>query len=159
MSIVKDLKNAQTKIAALQSDIAEAIEARDNAAAETARVTAELTEKLTAHESTIDALKAEIAAATEEHAAAIAERDETLEALTGERDGIQAECAKLKRALADPAFAHAAATGDTPIEGAGEPGETKTKDQLLAEYDQIEDAQARAEFRKTHAVALGLSKS
>jgi chromosome segregation ATPase len=151
MSIVKDLKNAQTKIEAMQGELAGAFEERDNAKAETERVRAEVTEKLTAHEATIDTLKAEAVAAVQAHEAAIAEIQGKVDGLAEERDAITAECEKLQRALADPAFVAAGAQGEKPVDGGGDASDGKT---LTEQLNAITDPTERAKFYKANRAAI-----
>lgn len=73
----------------------------------------------------------------------------------------QAELATAKQALANPAFADAARKGSA---GAGHDGGVagsevacpQTKAEAMKQYNALESAAARAQFRKQHAKLLGI---
>ena len=84
-----------------------------------------------------------------------------LTAVRAELDVATGELAKAKGALRDPAMAAAALTESEAVPAGAEGGQSKSRAQLEAEYAAIdgasrEGAQARADFRAKHKVALGL---
>ena len=103
-----------------------------------------------------------------DHAAALAaiatERDTAKADATtkaAELDASKGEVAKLTGQLRDPAFKVAQITESQTVPAGAEGGQIKTRAQLNADYDKIpgdtvEGAKARAAFRETHKVALGL---
>ena len=115
-----------------------------------------------------DNLTAATAKLVDEHAAALAavvtERDaakEAAAAVAKELDAAKGEVAKLTGQLRDPAFKAASITESQTVPAGAEGGQIKTRAQLEAEYaaipgESIEGAKARATFRETHKVALGL---
>jgi hypothetical protein len=115
-----------------------------------------------------DNLTAATAKLVDEHAAALAaivverEKEQALAAAVAkELDASKGEVAKLAGQLRDPAFRAAIITESQTVPAGAEGGQTKTRAQLEAEYaaipgESIEGAKARATFRETHKVALGL---
>lgn len=115
-----------------------------------------------------DNLIAATAKLVDEHAAALAAVNAEVEKLTAsdkakatELDSVRGEVAKLTGQLRDPAFKAANIKESQTVPAGAEGGQTKTRAQLNAEYaaipgDTIEGATARAAFRDTHKVALGL---
>ena len=157
------------------STIVEDLAAAKALVEESGKTIAEQAAELTAAKASIVALTVErdnLTAATaklvDEHAAALAAsldaRDKTAaiaEAAQKRAEALEAEVAKLTGQLRDPAFKAAAITESQTVPAGAEGGQIKTRAQLNAEYDQIpgdtvEGAKARAAFRETHKVALGL---
>ncbi len=158
MSIVKDLKNAETKIESLMADLAGRDARIAELTAELENVVATVGEKDKALETTA----AELNAKAEKAIADMQERDEKITAMETERAEIEAQLESLKAAVAqDTALAHAAA-GTQPVPDGGEGGEVKTKAQLESEYaaikgaDHRETARLKQEFRNQYRKELGL---
>jgi chromosome segregation ATPase len=156
MSIVKELKNAETKIAALQNELAEAQGA-------VAAVVAEKDLAIEALNAEIDGIKKQAVELSEAKAAVeavVAERDTQVTALEAEKADISAQVEKLQKAIeSNPAFAAAAAPGNAPVNDGGQAGSDapKTQAEWLKEYAKIEDPKQQAAFRKEHFAELGLS--
>ena len=112
-----------------------------------------------------DTLKVALAAEqtkTAESAEAMKGAQAALTAKQTELDATKADLDKARAALANPAFAAAAAVGSDPKavvpEGGAASGKAeKTQAEWLAEYEKIEDAKLRAEFREKHAKELGIA--
>jgi chromosome segregation ATPase len=154
MSIVKELKSAETKIEALQAEKDAAIAQVEQLKTERDASIAEIQAKLTAADGVIAGLTATVA----ERDLAIVEKDKAIEALNGEKVAIEAECQKVKQILERPEFADALAVGQKAIDDGGEAGsqQVKTQDQWLQEYAKIEDPAERTAFRNAHRKELGL---
>jgi len=156
-TIVEDLAAAK----ALVDESGKTISAQ---AAELAAVKESLT-AITAERDNLTAAAVKLVA---DHAAALAaiatERDTAkadATAKAAELDAVKGEVAKLTGQLRDPAFRAASITESQTVPAGAEGGQIKTRAQLNAEYDKIpsdtiEGAKARAAFRETHKVALGL---
>ena len=153
MSIVKELKNAEVKIEALQAERDEAVAKVEAMKAEQDASVAELVAKITAFDEVVSGLNATIV----EKDAMIADKDQSIEALNVEKAAITDERDKAQKVLERPEFADLFA-GQKAIEDGGEAGnqQVKTQAELLEEYGAIEDAGERAAFRDAHRKELGL---
>lgn len=152
MSLLKQLKDAESQIAALQGQVAEAHELID---AQTKSHAEETAQSVASIQKLMDG-EAKLAADLEKartEATATAEKITTLET---ERAQVAEQVAKMEQALADPSFLAAGAQGAPPVAGSGEPKETMTRDQANAAYAKITDPGERDKFRSEHKTELGL---
>lgn len=152
-TVAKQLETALARIAELDAAAQASAKALADAQAEVKALTV-------ANGNLQEAAQASAKALTEAKAA----HEVALKAEQQAHEASKAELAKAKEALKNPAFAAAAAAGQkTATEEGGSPASDKpmTKEEAIKAYSgmpnkTMDDARARAEFRKAHAELLGL---
>jgi len=154
-TVVKQLEEAQSRIAELEAEVEQSGKTLEAKEAEHAKA-------LESMQGERDAVQADLKTAQEELAKAPEVLKAAEDALKTEQEAhtaTKAELEKARKGLANPAFAEAAVAGmpaGTDEGGTAAAEEPLTKAEALAAYKKIEDAKERKAFRKEHAEVLGL---
>ena len=150
MTIVEQLSEAQTRIAALEGELKVASE---KAVADAQKLTAAVEAKAK--------IEADAKAMAEANAKAIADAVEAQAKLQTALVASDAELKKARAALANPAFADAAIVGRTASAQSGMPPADETPlthEGALKKYNSLDDPRERAEFRKANWKILGINE-
>lgn len=150
MTIVEQLSESQTRVAALEGEL--------KVAAEKAVVDAQ---SLAAAVKAKAEIEESIKAKTEAHAKAMTEATEAKAKLEAELALAKSELEKARAALANPAFADAAIVGSAETAQSGMPPAEEvplTHEAALKKYCALEDPRERAEFRKANWKILGINE-
>ena len=150
MTIVEQLSEAQTRIAALEGELKVASE---KAVADAQKLTAAVEAKAKIEES--------MKAMTEAHAKAMTDATEAQSKLQAALAMAKSELEKTRAALANPAFADAAIVGRSETAQSGMPPADEaplTHEAALKKYNSLADPRERAEFRKANWKILGINE-
>ena len=160
MSIVKDLKNARTKIESMQADLEAVTAERDAANAERDAFAAQVKSLGEDHDAavaalnaTVDAVKADAAKAAEASAAEIAEAAQVRDEQAARIVEIEGHAAELTRALEDPGYRIAKSEGTDPASDGGEAGGGQAQS-LLEQLNAITDPGKRNAFYQAHKAEI-----
>ena len=153
MSIVKDLKNARTKIESMQADLEAVTAERDALAARVKALAEDHDAAMAAMTATVETLKADAAKAAEASAAEIAEAAQVRDEQAARIVEIEGHAAELTRALEDPGYRIAKSEGTDPASDGGEAGGGQAQS-LLEQLNAITDPGKRNAFYQAHKAEI-----
>ncbi len=153
MSIVKDLKNARTKIESMQADLEAVTAERDSLAAQVKALGEDHDAAMASMTATVETLKADAAKAAEASAAEIAEAAQVRDEQAARIVEIEGHAAELTRALEDPGYRIAKSEGTDPASDGGEAGGGQAQS-LLAQLNAITDPGKRNAFYQAHKAEI-----
>ena len=153
MSIVKDLKNARTKIESMQADLEAVTAERDSLAAQVKALGEDHDAAMASMTATVETLKADAAKAPEASAAEIAESAQVRDEQAARIVEIEGHAAELTRALEDPGYRIAKSEGTDPASDGGEAGGGQAQS-LLEQLNAITDPGKRNAFYQAHKAEI-----